>query len=53
MLRAIDIHGERGLVDLKAMNKALPVEKKVITEYALCELYNMDETGKFVCYISN
>ena len=47
MLRAINIYGESGSVDVEAMNKVLPSVKKVIAEYALCDVYNMDETGKF------
>ena len=47
MLRAINFYGESGSVDVEAMNKALPDVKKVIAEYALCDVYNMDETGKF------
>ena len=47
MLRAINIYGESGSVDVEAMNKALSDVKKVIAEYALCGVYNIDETGKF------
>ena len=47
MLRGINIYGESGSVDVEAMNKALPGVNKVIAEYALCDVYNMDETGKF------
>ena len=47
MLRAINIYGESGSVDVEAMNKALHGVKKVIAEYALCDVYNMDETCMF------
>ena len=46
MLRAINIYGESDSVYVEAMNKALPYVKKVIAESALCDVYNMDETGK-------
>uniref|UniRef100_A0AAV1VCH8 Uncharacterized protein n=1 Tax=Peronospora matthiolae TaxID=2874970 RepID=A0AAV1VCH8_9STRA len=45
MLRAINIYGERVSVDVEAMSKPLPDVKKVIAEYALCDVYNMDDTG--------
>ena len=41
------VYGESGSVDVEAMNIALPDVKKIIAEYALCDVYNMDETGKF------
>ena len=47
MLRAISIYGESGSVDAEPMNKSLSGVKKVISEYALCDGYNMDEIGKF------
>ena len=47
MLRAINIYSESGSVDVEAMNKVLPDVKKVIAEYALCDVYSMDETGTF------
>ena len=47
MLRAINIYGESGSVEVDSMNKSLPDVKKAIAEYALCDVYNMDETSKF------
>ena len=47
MLRAISIYDESGSVDVEVINKTLPGVKKVIAEYALCDIYNTDETGKF------
>ena len=47
MLRAINIYSESGSVDVKAMNKSLLGLKKVIAEYALCDVYNMDDSGSF------
>ena len=47
MLSDVNIYGESGSVDVEAIYKVLPGVKKVIAEYALCDVYNMDETGKF------
>ena len=42
MLRAINIYGESGSVDVEVMNKALPGVNQVLAEYALCDVYNMN-----------
>ena len=44
-LRAI--HGESGLIDVEALNEALPELKTVIAGNSLRDVYYVDETGKF------
>lgn len=46
-LRKIKMYGESGSVDDEAVDIALPDLRSKVTDYALCDVFNFDETGLF------
>ena len=47
-LRSFRIHGESGSADIEAIELALPDLQELIMTYDRRDVYNMDETGKFL-----
>ncbi len=41
--------GESGAVDMEIIEESLPCIRTILDQYALADIYNMDETGLFYC----